>query len=34
MLAAGASYDNWVGLVIGVALVVLLVVVLVKPERF
>lgn len=30
----GAAYDNWVGLGVGVALLVLLAVVLVAPERF
>jgi hypothetical protein len=29
-----ASYDNWVGLGIGVVLLALLVVVLIVPERF
>jgi hypothetical protein len=29
-----ASYDNWVGLGVGVVLLALLVVVLVAPERF
>ncbi len=29
-----ASYDNWVGLAVGAALLVLLVFVLIKPERF
>jgi hypothetical protein len=32
MLAA--SYDNWIGLGVGVLLVALLVVVLIVPERF
>lgn len=32
MLAAG--YDNWVGLGIGAALLILLVIVLIVPERF
>lgn len=32
MIAAG--YDNWVGLGIGIALVVLMAVVLIVPERF
>jgi hypothetical protein len=29
-----AAYDNWVGLGVGVALVVLMAVVLIVPERF
>jgi hypothetical protein len=29
-----AAYDNWVGLGLGVALVVLMAVVLIVPERF
>jgi hypothetical protein len=29
-----AAYDNWVGLGIGIALVVLMAVVLIVPERF
>jgi hypothetical protein len=29
-----AAYDNWVGLALGVALVVLMAVVLIVPERF
>ncbi len=29
-----AAYDNWVGLGLGVALVVLMVIVLIVPERF
>jgi hypothetical protein len=29
-----ATYDNWVGLGLGVALVVLMAVVLIVPERF
>lgn len=33
MLAA-SSYDNWVGLAVGAALLALLVFVLIKPERF